>query len=341
MGSHGGRDTVEEKKSSSQPGQGAGGGGTGDRLARTHTRTHAHTLGLHTVQRPRSSTLPSSCQRKGRVKREGGRGRGPPGSNPARNRTRIGCLAGKGRLLSVLTDPAALVPDRGGTVDQSHALSCRSTAHLVCNPHALPPWPPASLPTLPPTCSLMPSLVGERWADQLNGNGACGAVQHSTVQPWVSYSSLFFSFFAFSSRLLCLSCQPMHPTQGSHQFETFRLPTRNERPSGYEQTNGWGRVSDMQTKRAHPAELPKHHGRLHKVHALWAGPRPAQQDNRGAPHHTTPYQTTPHRQRHHTTPRRLRRLRSAEARARGCRRGWRLLNCFAAPPPHASRCCTV
>lgn len=82
----------------------------------------------------------------------------PLARDPARNWTRIGCLAGKGRLLSVLTDPAALVPDRGGTVNQSHAPSSRSTAHLVCNPHALPPWAPASLPTLPPTCSLMPSL---------------------------------------------------------------------------------------------------------------------------------------------------------------------------------------
>lgn len=125
-----------------------------------HTRTHSDRTqyGYSSTQHAAAPFLPS-CQAKGRGKREGGRGRGAPGSQTLlRNWTRIGCLAGKGRLLSVLTDPAALVPDRGGTVDQSHALSSRSTAHLVCNPHALLPWAPASLPTLPPTCSLMPSL---------------------------------------------------------------------------------------------------------------------------------------------------------------------------------------
>lgn len=127
-----------------------------------HAHTQ-HTLGPRTVRiqqhAARSSTLPSFLPGEG--EREKGRRarKGCPWlPNPARNWTRIGCLAGKGRLLSVLTDPAALVPDRGGTVDQSHALSSRSTAHLVCNPHALLPWAPASLPTLPPTCSLMPSL---------------------------------------------------------------------------------------------------------------------------------------------------------------------------------------
>jgi len=107
----------------SHPGAGGGAG-----LARTQAHTLAH-----------SDCTQSTCQTKGRK----GKGKeGEEGDPLARALdaawTRIGCLAGKGRLLSVLTDPEALVPDRGGTVDQSHALACRSTAHLVCNPHALP-----------------------------------------------------------------------------------------------------------------------------------------------------------------------------------------------------------
>lgn len=130
-----------------------------DSPAHTHEHSHTHSdCTQYNKQHAAASTLPS-CQTKGR---EGKGKEGEEGDPLARaldaDWTRIGCLAGKGRLLSVLTDPAALVPERGGTVDQSHALACRSTAHLVCNPHALPPWAPASLPTLPPTCSLMPSF---------------------------------------------------------------------------------------------------------------------------------------------------------------------------------------
>lgn len=163
----GGRDTVEEKKKLEPAGQSrsrrsnAGLARSLTQDTHTHTRTrtaHSTDTAARSTQHAAAPFLPS-CQAKGRGKREGGRGRGAPGSQTLlRNWTRIGCLAGKGRLLSVLTDPAALVPDRGGTVDQSHAPSSRSTAHLVCNPHALLPWAPASLPTLPPTCSLMPSL---------------------------------------------------------------------------------------------------------------------------------------------------------------------------------------
>lgn len=172
MGSHGGRDTVEEKKSSSQPGQEQE---EQDSPARMLTLT----LGLHTVQQHAAAPfLPA--RRRGEGKGKEGEEGAPLARTLGSKWTRIGCLAGKGRLLSVLTDPAALVPDRGGTVDQSHALSCRSTAHLVCNPHALPPCAPASLPTLPPTCSLMPSsLRAKRWTDQLDGGEPNGAVQSS------------------------------------------------------------------------------------------------------------------------------------------------------------------
>lgn len=83
--------------------------------------------------------------------------------------------------------------------------------------------------------------------------------------------------------------------QGSHQFETFRPATRNERPSGYEQTNGWGRVSSMQREGGHSQE--SQHGHLHKVNALWIEPNPATKQ----PRHTTPHKTTPHHP--DTTPR--------------------------------------
>lgn len=75
MGSHGGRDTVEEKKSSSQPGKEQEEEEQETRPP-THTHTHAHTRTAHTqyaVQRPRSSTLPSFPAR-GRGERKGKEG---------------------------------------------------------------------------------------------------------------------------------------------------------------------------------------------------------------------------------------------------------------------------
>lgn len=169
-GRNGGRDTVEEKKSSSQPAIQEQEGGARTRPhthysahhslthtppayahSLTHSLTHTRT-GLHTVRSAYTTKQPPARPR-GEPEGKGKEGEeGDPLASGAlyADWTRIGCRTGKGRLLSVLTDPAALVPDRGGTVDQSHALACRSTAHLVCNPHALPPRAPASLPTLPP-----------------------------------------------------------------------------------------------------------------------------------------------------------------------------------------------
>lgn len=224
MGSHGGRDTVEEKKKLEPVCQ---------EQEEQDSPAHTLTLGLHTVQQRAAPFLPA--RRRGKGKGKEGEERVPLARILARHWTRIGCLTGKGRLLSVLTDPAALVPDRGGTVDQSHALSCCSTAHLVCNPHALPPWAPASLPTLPPTCSLKPSL-SERWTDQLNGNGA-----HSTVQPCCHTVAFFLFFFCLCSRLLCPSRQPMHPTKDltSLKLFDFRLAT-NDHPDTNKRTDGGG-----------------------------------------------------------------------------------------------------
>lgn len=232
-GRNGGRDTVEEKKSSSQPQQGAGGAGLARTHARTHTQAHTHSeLGLHTVQAARSSTSSTStlsfpARGRGEGKGKEGEEGGPLAQTLYADWTRIGCLARKGRLLSVLTDPAALVPDRGGTVNQSHALACRSTAHLACNPHALPPWAPASLPTLPPTCSLMPSLRVSDRADQLNGLNLHSA-PYSTAMVSYSGLALFLFFLSLSFSFLALLSPPPLPVmsahashQGSHQFETF------------------------------------------------------------------------------------------------------------------------
>lgn len=55
---------------------------------------------------------------------------------------------------------------------------------------------------------------------------------------------------------------------------------------------------------------------------------------------TTPHHTRPHHIAHDTTPR-IAGLRTAEARAEAAAKGCRLLTWFAAPPPHASRCCTI
>lgn len=119
----------------------------------------------------------------------------------------------------------------------------------------------------------------------------------------MSYSSLFFPFLFLPFLLSPLPVMSAHAShQGSHQFETFRLATRNERPPGYEQTNGRGRVSDMQTKESRRAHAAKHRGRLHKVHALWSGPNPAQQDHRKhPPHHTIPDHTTLPTTPHHAS----------------------------------------
>lgn len=238
MGSHGGRDTVEEKKSSSQPGKEQ----EEQDLARI-LHPHPHTRTAHSTA-ARSSTQ----QHPSFLHRRRGEGKGKEGEEGAplartldRNWTRIGCLARKGRLLSVLTDPAALVPDRGGTVDQSHALSCRSTAHLVCNPHALPPWAPASLPTLPPTCSLMPSL---RVSDgPINWTEVNLTVQVQSSRGVMSYSSSSLFLFLFLPFLL--SPLPVMSAHASHQDLTssklfdFRLAT-NDRPDTNKRTDGGG-----------------------------------------------------------------------------------------------------
>lgn len=292
MGSHGGRDTVEEKKSSSQPRPGAGGVAG---LARILTLT----LGLHTVQqRAAAPFLPA--RRRGEGKGKEGEEGAPLARTLAGSWTRIGCQAGKGRLLSVLTDPAALVPDRGGTVDQSHALSCRSTAHLVCNPHALPPWAPASLPTLPPTCSLMPSLpVSDgpiNWTDvnltvQVQSSRWC----HTVV------AAFFFSFFAFP--LVCSACHvsPCMPPKDltSSKLFDFRLAT-NDRPDTNKRTDG-GRVSSMQSRRT------EHTQQSIVVTActrfMHSGPGPILRNKTiaGTPYHTIPDHTTSPTTPHHAS----------------------------------------
>lgn len=88
--------------------------------------------------------------------------------------------------------------------------------------------------------------------------------------------------------------------QGSHQLETFRLPTRNERPSGYEQTNGWGRVSNMQSRRTHSskASWPPAQGSC-TLALLDRAQSCATKQSR----HTTPHHTRPHHITHDTTPR--------------------------------------
>lgn len=134
-------------------------------------------------------------------------------------------------------------------------------------------------------------------------------VQSSRGVMSYSSSSLFlFSFFAFPPVSSACHVSPCIPP-GSHQFETFRLPTRNERPSGYEQTNGWGRVSNMQSRRTHSSKQGIVAACTRFMHS---GPGPILRNKTIAAHHTTPYQTTPHYPRHHTT---LRSLRSVEARA--------------------------
>lgn len=280
-GETGGRDTVEEKKSSSQLAIQEQEGGARTRPHHTHahapttphttpsltphTHTHLHMLthpldctqyAVHTRTPPGTAPLPARPRGAG-GKREGGRGKGPPGSGPLyADWTRIGCRAGKGRLLSVLTDPTALVPDRGGTVDQSHAPACRSTAHLGLQPTCTPtlsarlPAYPATRPADLQTCNLMPSqaslCVSERQGDQLD----CAAERrYSTATE--TYSGLYpFSCFPFyllpSPPLPVMSvrlsvCQPMHPTKDLTSSKLFasRLAT-NARPDTSKRTDGGG-----------------------------------------------------------------------------------------------------
>lgn len=152
----------------------------------------------------------------------------------------------------------------------------------------------------------------------------------------VSYSSSSSSLFSFLFLPFLLSPLPVmsaHAShQGSHQFETFRLPTRNERPSGYEQTNGWGRVSNMQSRRTHAARTywPPAQGSCTLDRAQSCATKQSR--------HTTPHHTRPHHITHGTTPRFVGFAAQSQGQERGRGKGCCLLNYFAAPPPHACRC---